>query len=71
MQSMTEEQTYTPEMLAERKQYSQKRKAALLEIIGGEPTIAKLAILASLMKYNLPEPEFISIFNNTIIISIN
>lgn len=65
MQSMTEEQTYTPEMLAERKQYSQKRKAALLEIIGGEPTIAKLAILASLMKYNLPEPEFISIFNNT------
>ena len=64
LQAMTEEQTYTPEALTERADYKTKRKSALLEIVNGEPSIARLTMLARQMVYSLPEQEFIDAFNN-------
>ena len=64
LQSMTEEQQYAPEFLAERKRYQAERKATLLKIVSGEPSIARFSILARLMVYNLPDGEFIDVFNN-------
>lgn len=64
LQSMTEEQQYAPEFLAERKRYQAERKATLLKIVSGEPSIARFYILARLMVYNLPDGEFIDVFNN-------
>ena len=64
LQSMTEEQQYAPEFLAERKRYQAERKATLLKIVSREPSIARFSILARLMVYNLPDGEFIDIFKN-------
>lgn len=64
LQSMTEEQQYAPEFLAERKRYQAERKATLLNIVSGEPSIARFSILARLMVYNLPDQEFIDVFKN-------
>ena len=64
LQSMTEEQRYAPEFLAERKRYQAERKATLLKIVSGEPSIARFSILARLMVYNLPDGEFIDVFKN-------
>ena len=64
LQSMTEEQQYAPEFLAERKRYQAERKATILKIVSGEPSIARFSILARLMVYNLPDQEFIDIFKN-------
>ena len=64
LQSMTEEQQYAPEFLAERKRYQAERKATLLKIVSGEPSIARFSILARLMVYNLPDGEFIDVFKN-------
>ena len=55
LQSMTEEQQYAPEFLAERKRYQAERKATLLKIVSREPSIARFSILARLMVYNLPD----------------
>lgn len=64
LQSMTEKQQYAPEFLAERKRYQDERKATLLKIVSGEPSIARFSILARLMVYNLPDGEFIDVFKN-------
>ena len=64
LQSMTEEQQYAPGFLAERKRYQAERKATLLKIVSGEPSIARFSILARLMVYNLPDGEFIDVFKN-------
>ena len=64
LQSMTEEQQYAPEFLAERKRYQAERKATLLKIVSREPSIARFSILARLMVYNLPDGEFIDVFKN-------
>lgn len=64
LQSMTEEQQYAPEFLAERKRYQAERKAILLKIVSREPSIARFSILARLMVYNLPDGEFIDVFKN-------
>lgn len=64
LQSMTEGQQYAPEFLAERKRYQAERKATLLKIVSGEPSIARFSILARLMVYNLPDGEFIDVFKN-------
>ena len=64
LQAMTEEQQYAPEFLAERKRYQAERKATILKIVSGEPSIARFSILARLMAYNLPDGEFIDVFKN-------
>ena len=64
LQAMTEEQQYAPEFLAERKRYQAERKETMLKIVSGEPSIARFAILARMMVYNLPDWEFIDIFKN-------
>lgn len=64
IQAMTEEQTYAPETLAERKRYQAERLAKMLEIVTGEPSTARLAILAKQMKYQLPPQELVDAFNN-------
>ncbi|MBQ3197666.1 MAG: TlpA family protein disulfide reductase [Alistipes sp.] len=64
IQAMTEEQTYAPETLAERKRYQAERLAKMLEIVTGEPSTARLAMLAKQMKYKLPPQELIDAFNN-------
>ena len=64
LQAMTEEQQYAPEFLTERKRYQAERKATLLKIVSGEPSIARFSILARLMVYNLPDGEFIDVFKN-------
>ena len=64
LQAMTEEQQYAPEFLAERKRYQNERKETMLKIVSGEPSIARFAILARMMVYNLPDWEFIDIFKN-------
>lgn len=64
IQAMTEEQTYAPETLAERKRYRAERLAKMLEIVTGEPSTARLALLAKQMKYQLPPQELVDAFNN-------
>ena len=64
IQAMTEEQTYAPETLAERKRYRAERLAKMLEIVTGEPSTARLAMLAKQMKYQLPPQELVDAFNN-------
>lgn len=64
IQAMTEEQTYATETLAERKRYRAKRLAKMLEIVTGEPSTARLAMLAKQMKYQLPPQELVDAFNN-------
>ena len=64
IQAMTEEQTYAPETLAERKRYQAERLAKMLEIVTGEPSTARLAMLAKQMKYKLPPQELVDAFNN-------
>ena len=62
LQAMTDEQQYTPEMVAERQRYNAERKDALLAIVEGEPSVARLAMLARQMVYRLPAQEFIDAF---------
>ena len=62
LQAMSEEEEYTPEALAERERYNAERKATLLSIIEGEPSVARLAMLARQMIYRLPDQEFIDAF---------
>ena len=62
LQAMSEEEEYTPEALAERERYNAERKATLLSIIEGEPSVARLAMLARQMVYRLPDQEFIDAF---------
>lgn len=62
LQAMPEEEEYTPEALAERKRYNAERKATLLSIVEGEPSVARLAMLARQMVYSLPDQEFIDAF---------
>lgn len=64
IQAMTEEQTYAPETLSERKRYQAERLAKMLEIVTGEPSTARLAMLAKQMKYKLPPQELVDAFNN-------
>lgn len=64
IQAMTEEQTYAPETLAERKRYQAEHLAKMLEIVTGEPSTARLALLAKQMKYQLPHQELVDAFNN-------
>ena len=64
LQKMTDEQIYSPEAYAEREGYKSKRKAAQLEIVSGEPSVAKLTMLARQMVYSLPDQEFIDAFHN-------
>lgn len=64
IQAMTEEQTYAPETLAERKRYQAERLAKMLEIVTGEPSTARLAMLAKQMKYKLPPQELVDALNN-------
>lgn len=64
IQAMTEEQTYALETLAERKRYQAERLAKMLEIVTGEPSTARLAMLAKQMKYQLPPQELVDAFNN-------
>lgn len=64
IQAMTEEQTYAPETLAERKRYQAERLAKMLEIVTGEPSTARLAMLAKQIKYQLPPQELVDAFNN-------
>lgn len=64
IQAMTEEQTYAPETLAERKRYQAERLAKMLEIVTGEPSTARLAMLAKQMKYKLPPQELVDAFND-------
>lgn len=64
IQAITEEQTYAPETLAERKRYQAERLAKMLEIVTGEPSTARLAMLAKQMKYKLPPQELVDAFNN-------
>lgn len=61
LQAMTPEDKYTPEALALREQHDAESKAALLEIVGGEPSPARLAMLARQMIYRLPDQEFIDL----------
>lgn len=61
LNAMTPEGKYTPEALALREQHNAESKAALLEIVGGEPSPARLAILARQMIYRLPDQEFIDL----------
>lgn len=52
----------SPEMEAERDRYNAERKDALLAIVEGEPSVARLAMLAQQMVYSLPAQEFIDAF---------
>ncbi|MBQ5609696.1 MAG: TlpA family protein disulfide reductase [Rikenellaceae bacterium] len=52
----------SPEMEAERERYNAERKDALLAIVEGEPSVARLAMLARQMVYRLPDQEFIDAF---------
>ena len=40
----------------------ENRKATLLSIVEGEPSVARLAVLARQMVYSLPDQEFIDVF---------
>ena len=62
LQAMTDEEQYTPEAIALRKCDNAERKATLLSIIEGEPSVARLAMLARQMVYRLPDQEFIDAF---------
>lgn len=62
LQAMTEEEEYTPEALAERERYNAERKATLLSIVEGAPSVARLAMLARQMVFRLPAQEFIDAF---------
>ena len=53
----------SPEMEAERERYNAERKDALLAIVEGEPSVARLAMLARQMVYRLPDQEFIDVFD--------
>ena len=63
LQAMSEEEEYTPEALAERERYNAERKATLLSIVEGEPSLARLALLARQVVYRLPDQEFIDAFD--------
>ena len=62
LQAMTDEEQYTPEAIALRKRDKTEYKAALLSIVEGEPSLARLALLARQMVYRLPDQEFIDVF---------
>ena len=63
LQAMTDEEQYTPEAIALRKRDKTEYKAALLSIVEGEPSLARLALLARQMVYRLPDQEFIDVFD--------
>ena len=63
LQAMTDEEQYTPEAIALRKRDKESRKATLLSIVEGEPSVARLALLARQMVYRLPDQEFIDVFD--------
>lgn len=63
LQSMSEEEEYTPEAIALRKHGKAEYKAALLSIVEGEPSVARLAMLARQMIYRLPDQEFIDVLD--------
>ena len=59
---MTDEEQYTPEAIALRNRNKTEHKATLLSILEGEPSLARLALLARQMVYRLPDQEFIDVF---------
>ncbi|MBQ5852739.1 MAG: redoxin domain-containing protein, partial [Rikenellaceae bacterium] len=63
LQAMTDEEQYTPEAIALRKRDKTEYKATLLSIVEGEPSVARLALLARQMVYRLPDQEFIDVFD--------
>ena len=62
LQAMTDEEQYTPEAIALRNRNKTEHKATLLSIVEGEPSVARLALLARQMVYRLPDQEFIDAF---------
>lgn len=62
LQAMSDEEKYTPEAIALRKRDKAEYKEALLSIIEGERSLARLALLARRMVYSLPDQEFIDVF---------
>lgn len=62
LQAMTDEQKYTAEAMALQKRSKAEKKALLLSIVEGEPSVARLAMLARQMVYSLPDQEFIDVF---------
>ena len=62
LQAMTDEEQYTPEAIALRNRNKTEHKATLLSILEGEPSLARLALLARQMIYRLPDQEFIDVF---------
>ena len=62
LQAMTDEEQYTPEAIALRNRNKTEHKATLLSILEGEPSLARLALLARQMVYRLPDQEFIDVF---------
>ena len=63
LQAMTDEEQYTPEAIALRNRNKTEHKATLLSIVEGEPSVARLALLARQMVYRLPDQEFIDVFD--------
>lgn len=63
LQAMTDEEKYTPEAIALRKRSKVEYKEAQLSIVEGEPSLARLALLARQMVYRLPDQEFIDAFD--------
>lgn len=63
LQAMTDEEQYTPEAIALRNRNKTEHKATLLSILEGEPSLARLALLARQMVYRLPDQEFIDVFD--------
>ena len=63
LQAMTDEEQYTPEAIALRNRNKTEHKATLLSIVEGEPSVARLALLARQMVYRLPDQEFIDAFD--------
>lgn len=62
LQTMTDEQKYTAEAMALQKRSKAEKKALLLSIVEGEPSVSRLAMLARQMVYSLPDQEFIDVF---------
>lgn len=62
MRAVPFEDQLSDEMAALTKAYQEARKAALLEILDHEPTIARYALLAQQMAYSLPDQELLDLY---------
>lgn len=62
VQAMSHEEKMTPAARALRAEYEAVRKAALLEILDADPTIARYALMAEQMQYRLPDSEVLDLY---------